>query len=93
MIARVAVFEGSPDRFRNDSYAWIKDAVEQVSGFRGLFHLAGTEGAERSLSISLWDDVEAAAAGETAVRAKRHEVGVSPAPPTRVETFEVIEYE
>lgn len=93
MIARVAVFEDSPDRFRDGTYAWIKDAVEQVSGFRGLFHLAGSEGTNRSLSISLWDDVEAAEAGETAVGVKRQEVGVTPAPPTRVETFEVVEYE
>lgn len=72
---------------------WIKEAVEEVPGFRGLLHLTGVEGTDRALSISLWDDDESATAGEAAVRKRREEVGVNPAPPTAVEMYEVVEYE
>lgn len=93
MIARVGVFEGSPDRFKDGSYVWVKEAVEQVPGFKGLLHLTGVDGTGRALSISLWDDEESATAGDAAVRKKREEVGVSPAPPTGVEMYDVVEYE
>ena len=72
---------------------WIKEAVDQVPGFRGLLHLSGVEGTDRALSISLWDDDDSATAGEAAVRKRREEVGVSPAPPTAVEMYDVVEYD
>lgn len=72
---------------------WVKEAVEQVPGFRGLWHLTGVEGTARALSISLWDDEESASAGDAAVGKRREEVGVSPAPPTAVEMYDVVEYD
>lgn len=92
MIARVGFFEDSPERFSGGGYAWTKEAVENVPGFRGLFHLAGRDGVNRSLSISLWESEDAAKAGEASVGAKRAELDVSPAPPTLVETFDVVDY-
>lgn len=93
MIARVGVFEGSPNRFKDGSYMWVKEAVEEVPGFRGLLHLTGVEGTDRALSISLWDNDESAAAGDAAVRKKREEVAVSPSPPTAVEMYDVVKYD
>ena len=87
MIARVARFQGQPDRFTSvHRYRYVLDALAEVPGCRAVYHLTG---ADDSLSISLWDDESSRQAGEAAVGEARMRLGIEAAPPTHVETFEV----
>lgn len=87
MIARVAHFDGQPDRFATGhGYGYALDAIATVTGFVAGYHLAGPEG---SMSISIWEDETAMRAGEAAVGQARERLQLAGSPPDRVETYRI----
>jgi len=87
VIARVAHFEGQPDRFTTGhAYRYVLDAIGAADGFIAAYHLAGPTG---SLSISIWADEAAMRAGEAAVGEARERLQIVGSPPDRVETYTV----
>ncbi len=88
VIARVARFEGQPDRFTTGhAYRYVFETLESVPGFVAGYHLAG-EG--DSLSVTLWLTEEALRAGEAALSAEMVRLNVQGAPPDSVELFHVV---
>lgn len=87
MIARVAHFDGQPDRWTTGhAYRYTLDAASTVNGYVAGYHLAGPDG---SLSITIWDDEAAMRAGEAAVGAARERLGLAGSPPDRVDVYNV----
>jgi len=87
MVARIAHFND----LDLDARAYALDAVREVHGFLGAYHLADQERG-RGLSVSFWDDAEAAKAGEAAVGEARHAGGYESPGPALVETWEVVRH-
>lgn len=87
MIARVAHFDGQPDRFTTGhAYSYTLDTVTAISGFVAGYHLAGPSG---SMSITLWEDEAAMRAGEAAIGQTRERLHLAGSPPDRVDTYDV----
>ena len=88
MIARIAHFDGQPDRFTTGhAYTYTLEAVGSVDGFVAGYHLSAPSG---SLSITLWTDEAAMRAGEAAVGDARERLQLAGSPPNRVEVFSVV---
>lgn len=88
MIARIAVFEGQPDRFTSDhGYRYVIDVLREAQGCKGAFHVAGTTD---SISVSLWDDEESMEIGERAIAAERERLNLRGSPPSQVGTYRVV---
>jgi heme-degrading monooxygenase HmoA len=87
MIARIAHFNDLDLNGR----AYALDAVREVPGFRGAYHLADQERG-RGLSVSFWDDADAAKAGEAAVGEARLAGGHDSPGPELVETWKVVRH-
>jgi hypothetical protein len=76
MLARVAEFDGQPDRFTTaHRYGYVLEAIARIPGFRGGLHLADPTG-DRSISISLWEDETSMNAGQSAVETARNALGL-----------------
>jgi heme-degrading monooxygenase HmoA len=83
MICRVAVFERAPE-----ARPWVVEAAAAVPGCRGAYHLRARSG-EKGLSITFWDDEQAAEAGAKAISEARPE-GYEGRGPDEVQFYEVI---
>jgi heme-degrading monooxygenase HmoA len=85
MICRVGIFNGPPEL-----RPWVVEAAMTEPGCRGVYHLRRRDG-KGGLSISLWDDEQAAKRGAEAITKARPE-GYEGAGPDEVEWYEVAEY-
>lgn len=90
MFARVAIFEGQPERFvEGHKYSYVLDALREVPGFQRAYHLMDAAN-DRALSISFFDDEASVRAGEAAVTDERLRLGLEGSPPTSIATCEVV---
>jgi len=90
MFARLAVFEGQPERFvEGHKYTYVLDALGEVPGFQRAYHLRDVAN-DRALSISFFDDEASARVGEVAVANARLRLGLEGSPPTSTAACEVV---
>lgn len=88
MIARLAVFEGQPDRFTSDhGYRYVIEVLGKAQGCKGAFHCAGTSD---SISVSFWDDEESLHVGERALVAEQERLNLQGSPPSQVGIYRVV---
>lgn len=88
MIARIAVFEGQPDRFTSDhGYRYVIEVLGKAQGCQGAFHCAGTTD---SVSVSFWDDEESLHVGERALGAEQERLNLQGSPPSQVGIYRVV---
>jgi heme-degrading monooxygenase HmoA len=85
VIARLGYF----DDFDMDDREYVIEAIKNLPGFRGCYHLADIESG-RALSVSFWDDEQSAAAGQQAVGEAKRAGGHGGPGPDRVETLTVV---
>lgn len=85
MIARLGYFE----QFDFTDREYVVDTVRQQPGFQGIFHLVHPE-TGRALSVSFFDDDEAAQAAERAVGEARVAGGHGGPSPEQVELWTVV---
>jgi heme-degrading monooxygenase HmoA len=67
---------------------WVPDALTDCPGFRGWYHVVDDATGDE-LSLTMWDDEAAAAAGEAAVAAAGRAVEFSGPGPVRVQRLRV----
>jgi heme-degrading monooxygenase HmoA len=87
VIARVGYFEG----FGLSGRDYVVETVREQPGFQGVYHLLDRS-SNRALSVSFWDDEDAAASAQEAVGEARQAGGHGGPGPDRTETYEVIRY-
>ena len=87
MIARVGYF----DDFDMAGREYVVDTVKAQPGFQGVYHLLDRS-SNRALSVSFWDDEEAARSAQNAVGEARRAGGHGGPGPDRTETYEVVRH-
>jgi heme-degrading monooxygenase HmoA len=87
LIARIGHF----DAFDMTDREYVLEAIKDLPGFRGVYHLVDPESG-RALSISFFDSDEDAQAAQQAVGSAR-EAGAHGGPsPNRVDKWQVVRY-
>jgi hypothetical protein len=90
MVARVARFTAQPERFTGGAYSWVLEAIKAADGFEAAYHFVDEQSGD-SVSISLFASLEAARSAEREVGAARERLGHDSSPPSRVETWRLVD--
>ena len=87
MIARVARFRAGRDDLGLDRSEWLIQALREVPGVTAAYHGVAEDGS--AVSITIFDDAEAAEQAGPLVDAARERVGMA-APADDVDIYEVV---
>ena len=85
MIARIGYFDSTDLTDRT----WVPDALNGQPGLRSWFHLVDDESGQH-ISLTIWDDLDAATTGEAAVAAAARNVNFTGPGPDRVQRLRIV---
>ena len=88
MIARVAKFNAGRDDLGLDRSEWLIEALRDLPGVTALYHGVAADGS--AVSITIFDDPEAAEKAGPLVDAARQRLGLGVAPADDIAVYEVV---
>ena len=88
MIVRVAKFNAGRGDLGLDRSEWVIEAAREVPGVLALYHCMAADGS--AVSITVFEDPEAAEAAMARIESAREQHGHQVAPPDEANEYEVV---